>query len=71
MDPESHYALIVILYHKLSDTPTHQHRDSSEANHKGQKVESHLVPGKLHLFPQIIELILPLTSLWNYRACKN
>ena len=50
---------------------TREVHDSSEAPSKDQKVGGGPIPGNFHLFPQIVEITLPLTSLWNYPAHKN
>ena len=67
IDFESYYMLIVIIlaWH------THPHHDSFEANYKGQNLGSGPVPENPHSFLQIIGIILPLNSLWNYPAHKN
>ena len=50
---------------------TREVHDSSEAPSKDQKVGGGRIPGNFHPFPKIVEIILPLTSLWNYPDHKN
>ena len=38
---------------------------------KDQKVGNSPIPGNLHPFPNIIGIILPLISLWNYPGHKS
>ena len=40
-------------------------------NIKGQKVGGGSILGNLHPFPNIVAIILPLISLWNYPALYN
>ena len=37
------------------------HLNGFKAKHKDQKVDSGLIPGNPHLFPQIVGLLLPLS----------
>ena len=50
---------------------THQHQDSSMPTIGAQKVGGGPIPGNPYLFPQIIGIILPLSSLWTYLVHKN
>ena len=38
---------------------------------KSQKVDKNPIPGNLYPFPEIVKIIVPLTSLRNYPAYKN
>ena len=54
----------------LSDTPTSA-MTILRPIINGQKVGRGPVPGNPHPFPQIIGIILPLISLWNYPVHKK
>ena len=79
MDLESHYMLIVIHQQKLNGTPistiththTHQGHQSSEANHQRPKSGWWPSSRKSPPLPQIVGIILPLISLWNYPTIKT
>ena len=43
----------------------------SKATIKGQRVGGGPIPGNPHPFPEIVGIILPLISLWNYPAHTN
>ena len=38
---------------------------------KAPKVSGNLISRNPHSFPQIVEIIFPLVSLWNYQTYKN
>ena len=50
---------------------TYRHMTAVSPTMKGQKVDKNPIPGNLYPFPEIVKIIVPLTSLWNYPAYKN
>ena len=62
----SPWASLYAHCHTLAKWHTHRHRDSSKADHKGQKVGGGPASGNPHPFPKIAGILLPLISLWNY-----
>ena len=62
--------LVVIHQHMLNDTPTST-MTVPRLTIKGQKGGSGPIPGNPRPFPEIVGIILPLISLWNYPAHKN
>ena len=71
--PVDHWAALYAHCNKLAGAKWHTHSTTTDLRltRKAKNVGGGPAPGDLHPFPQIVGIILPVVSLWNYPTHKN